>query len=198
MHRSIAPLLLLLTALSTSLACARSPGEVFARDGAAPPPHAAGRAMGLSAMAASAPEMADVGGATADRLLRKSASLGIEVPEEEVESTAARAEQIVAGAGGTTERSSRNADDSAMLDFRVPADRLDATIEALAALGETTHRSSQAVDVTDQAIDLEAKIGNLRGLRDRLRALLDRATKVEEILQIERELHRVLTQLDML
>jgi hypothetical protein len=198
MRRSTAPLLLLAIALSITLGCARAHGDLFARDEAAPPPHAAGRAMGTASMVASVPEMADAPLAPDDRMLLKSASLGIEVPEDEVESTATRAEAIVARVGGSTERSSRNPDDSAILDFRVPSDRLDATLEELAGLGEPTHRSSQIVDVTTRAIDLEAKIENLRGLRDRLRALLERASKVEEILQIERELNRVQTQLEML
>ena len=65
-------------------------------------------------------------------------------------------------------------------------------------MGEPVSRSAQVVDVTNQAIDLDAKITNLRGLRDRMRALLDRASKIDEILKIERELNRIQTQLDSL
>ena len=52
--------------------------------------------------------------------------------------------------------------------------------------------------MTGQLIDLDAKIDNLRELRTRLRKLLDRAQKVDEILSIERELNRVQSQLDSL
>jgi chromosome segregation ATPase len=132
-----------------------------------------------------------------DTLLRKSASLGIEVDRDRVDSVASRAETVVARLGGSTERSSRLPDESAALDFRVPAENLEEVLDALAALGNPTRRSSQIEDVTTQSSDLAAQIENLRGLRDRLRALLARAEKVEEILQIERELNRVQTQLDV-
>ena len=139
------------------------------------------------------------GGAIPDqRMLLKSASLGLEVDEEEIEATSAKASALVSGAGGTTERSTRNPDGSYYLDFRVPSDRLDETLASLEELGEPVSRSAQVVDVTNQAIDLDAKITNLRGLRDRMRALLDRASKIDEILKIERELNRIQTQLDSL
>ena len=124
------------------------------------------------------------GGAIPDqRMLLKSASLGLEVDEEEIEATSAKASALVS---------------SYYLDFRVPSDRLDKTLASLEELGEPVSRSAQVVDVTNQAIDLDAKITNLRGLRDRMRALLDRASKIDEILKIERELNRIQTQLDSL
>ena len=181
--------------LATSLGACSS---MTMKAGPAAPPGAIGfseastdmvRARGMAEAAPVAP---------ADRMLRKSASLTIEVDEEKIESTSGRAESIVADAGGTTESSTLRDDGSTYVSFRVPAERLDETLDTLAGLGEVTSRSAHVVDVTNQAIDLEAKIENLRGLRDRLRLLLDRASKVEDVLKIERELNRVQTQLDSL
>src|SRR5690606_16016714 len=53
-----------------------------------------------------------------------------------------------------------------------------------------------AVDVTDEMIDVEARLKNLYVLRDRFRALLDKAVKVSEILEIERELSRIQSDID--
>ncbi len=189
--RSIRRLHFLLV-IMLSLACARAPGDFFApAPGAAPAEH--GMGMRSKMVMASPMEAGD-----SETLLRKSASLAIEVALDEVESTANRAEATIARLGGSTERSIRSPDDAALLDFRVPSDRLDEALEALSALGEPIRRSSQITDVTAQTTDLEARIDNLRGLRDRMRSLLERAEKVEEILQIERELNRVQTQLDAL
>ena len=147
-----------------------------------------GRSVGFAAKSRSM--SADVsyssqGGAIPDQRMRlKSASLGLEVDEKEIEATSAKASALVSGAGGTTERSTRNPDGSYYLDFRVPSDRLDHTLASLEKLGEPVSRSAQVVDVTNQAIDLDAKITNLHGLRDRMRALLDRASKIDEILKL--------------
>ncbi|NLL57856.1 MAG: DUF4349 domain-containing protein, partial [Firmicutes bacterium] len=46
-------------------------------------------------------------------------------------------------------------------------------------------------DVTLQYIDLEARIATMEAQEERLRELLDRAEKVEEVLEVEKELWRV-------
>ena len=54
------------------------------------------------------------------------------------------------------------------------------------------------VDVTDQATDLEIRLANARALRARLEALLADATTVTEVLEVERELSRVTTEVEQL
>ena len=89
-------------------------------------------------------------------------------------------------------------DESASLVLRVPADRLDQALARLAELGEETRRKIEARDVTDEVGDLEARRHNLIALRDRMRSLLQRAKKVEEVLSVEKELTRLQTELDAL
>ena len=48
-----------------------------------------------------------------------------------------------------------------------------------------------AQDVSEQFIDLEARLTSAQREEESLRALLDRATNVSDILSIERELNRV-------
>lgn len=71
-------------------------------------------------------------------------------------------------------------------------------MEGLATVGKITSRQISVEDVTDEWIDLQAKIKNLRSLRDRLRRLLDRANNVKEVLAVEKELNRVQSELDSL
>lgn len=160
-----------------------------------------GRMAGAMAMSGPASLESAQGTAAPDaprgRMIRRNAALGLAV--EDLPAAAERAEQIVDDAGGLLERSNARGEDESMhLGFRVPSTRLDETLDALAALGRTTRRSVSADDVTDQVVDLDARLRNLRALRDRLRGLLDRATKVGEVLEIERELTRVQSEIDSL
>jgi hypothetical protein len=141
-----------------------------------------------------AADRAQAGGANADRLLLKTAELRVAV--EAVAAAADSASALVQGIGGYAAGSSVQGEESAHLDLRVPAARLDEALDALAALGEERARSVSASDVTAEVADLEATLANQRALRDRLRALLARAQKVEEVLQVERELTRLQTEID--
>jgi len=134
------------------------------------------------------------GAAASDRLLLKTAELSVGV--DDVAAAVASASALAEGMGGYVTGSSARGEEHAHLDLRVPAARLDEVLDALAALGEETARSVSASDVTAEVADLEATLANQRALRDRLRALLARAQKVEEVLQVERELTRLQTEID--
>lgn len=77
------------------------------------------------------------------------------------------------------------------LTIRVPSARFDEAVQALEKLGDVTQRDLSAEDVTREYLDLELRIKNARAVRERLEALLVKATKVEETLAIEKELARV-------
>ena len=53
-----------------------------------------------------------------------------------------------------------------------------------------THRDIKAQDVTDEFVDLQARLKNAYAIRDRLTELLSKAA-VKEALEIEKELGRV-------
>jgi hypothetical protein len=75
---------------------------------------------------------------------------------------------------------------------RVPVDRFDAFLDALPTLGVTEHRSQRAVEVTEEFVDLQARIATTRKLEERILKLLeDHTGKIEEMLKVESELSRV-------
>jgi hypothetical protein len=74
---------------------------------------------------------------------------------------------------------------------RVPAEELSSFIETVGDLGTVQRQSSDESDVTQEHIDLSARLDNLNSQEERLREFFDRAENVEEMLQIERELGRV-------
>lgn len=73
---------------------------------------------------------------------------------------------------------------------RVPRDRFDDAIARIEKLGDVTHRDIKAQDVTDEYVDLQARLKNAYAMRERLTELLSRAA-VKEAIDIEKELGRV-------
>jgi hypothetical protein len=71
---------------------------------------------------------------------------------------------------------------------RVPAAQFGATMDRIEAEGTVRQSSTRARDVTDQLVDIEARLQNLRAERDRLRTLYDRANDTEDVLAVQREL----------
>jgi hypothetical protein len=130
-----------------------------------------------------------------DRLMIRSGSIEVEVAALDAGVEAVK--KLVAQLGGHVLHATAGSE-SAHLSVKVPSPDLELFLDRVAALGEEASRSIHAADVTDQYSDLEAEIANTRAFRDRLRVLLERADKVEDVLNVERELTRVQTQLDML
>ena len=59
-------------------------------------------------------------------------------------------------------------------------------MDRIAELGDERHRAGSTTDVTDQHADLAARLRSGRELRERLRALLERASSVEDVIAIVR------------
>lgn len=82
--------------------------------------------------------------------------------------------------------------------IRVPSQSLEPLIDDLSKLGRVRHQKIIMKDITEGYLDLQARLKNKRALRDRLRQLLQKTSKVEEMLKIEKELARVQTELDQM
>ncbi|MEV4051596.1 DUF4349 domain-containing protein [Amycolatopsis sp. NPDC049688] len=124
-------------------------------------------------------------GAT-DRKLSRSARL--ELAATKVTDVVAQARGIAQGAGGYTGQESTG-DESATLSLAVPADKLDGVLDQLSHLGtRLVKRELNTQDVTEQVVDVEARLATQRASVERIRALLARATSVSEIASVESEL----------
>jgi hypothetical protein len=129
------------------------------------------------------------------RTLIRRAELALDVPR--LDRALVHTSRVVSAAGGSVEREAI-ADRSAHLVIRVPETNLAATSDSLSVIGKVTHRSLSTDDASARAINLEARIVALTASRDRLRALIDRANTVEEVIVVERELARVQAELENL
>ena len=86
----------------------------------------------------------------------------------------------------------------ARLTLSVPAEKLDGVLTQLSALGTVSYRSAQAQDVTATYIDTQARIAPARDSITRVRALMAKATDLQQLLVLESELTRRQADLDAL
>ena len=131
--------------------------------------------------------------------LIRTADLSIRV--DDVRAAADQAGRIAVSAGGTVrgeERSSGGKDGSAVVDLRVPPAGFDAVLGRLAGLGEEEQRQVGTQDVTDQVVDLDSRIATQKASVARVRALLDRANDLGDVVQIEGELSKRTADLESL
>ena len=101
--------------------------------------------------------------------------------------------QIMISVGGQTanqlERQNEYGGRTASITCRVPADRLDAAIEAVRALGQSRALTFTAEDVTADYFDVTVRINTQKALERQLVVLLQRASnRLSDLLEIEREL----------
>ncbi|MCS7265106.1 MAG: DUF4349 domain-containing protein [Armatimonadetes bacterium] len=76
----------------------------------------------------------------------------------------------------------------AELILRVPSERYHEALSKLQQLGQVEDLREQVQDVTEEFIDLEARLRNLKRSEQHLLELLKRTGKVSDLLQVEREL----------
>lgn len=149
---------------------------------AAPPPAAdtgAGRSVPAVAAARVLP----------DGTLIRTAELTVVV--DDVAAAADEAADVAARAAGVVqaeERSGTGPDRSAVVVLRVPPSAFDDVLGRLAALGREQERHVDTQDVTEQLVDLDSRVATQAASVARVRALLDRAQDVGDVVDIEGEL----------
>ena len=109
-------------------------------------------------------------------------------------------EQALADAGGWMESSSESSDSgesrTLSLTLRVPEENYQSFLTAAGQTGSLVNRSEYADDVTASYTDVEGRIANLEGQRDRLRELQASAENLSDLLDIEAQLSDVQYQLE--
>ena len=88
---------------------------------------------------------------------------------------------------------------SGFIVIKIPVNQYNETFDAIKQIAPlVTHESSRAQDVTAQFIDLESRIKNKKDHEERLRTFFDKAEDVDELIQVERELARVRTEVEQM
>jgi len=116
--------------------------------------------------------------------------------------TSDRAQAIATGLGGDVLNLSQSgtADTrSASLTIRVPSARFGDALQQLKSLdGEVQTSGVSAQDVTDQFVDLQARLTAKQAEEQRYLAILNRANTIDEILKVDASLANVRTQIEQL
>lgn len=81
---------------------------------------------------------------------------------------------------------------------RVPSENYTTFVKNVENLGDVTSESITGTDVTEEYIDLEARLNNLQKQEKRLTEILNMSTTVEEVLSVEKELERIRGEIDSL
>jgi len=142
-------------------------------------------------------------------------TVGLRVQVDDVEKAVAAVRKQTADAGGmvTTVQVSTDeqvpiyryeatgslADGAPLRGFvvvRIPADKLEGFVDAVSKLGTVQRQVDDESDVTQEHIDLTARITSYEAQEARLRELFEKAANVEEMLAIEQELTRVRAEIE--
>lgn len=142
--------------------------------------------------------------ATAQRHVAVRHELNILTAEDGVETAWQQANQACLAAGCEVLASMLSRDENrrpsnASLQARIPPAALDAFLARVTALGSVGQHARSADDQTDAVIDTDARLKNMAAFRDRLRGLLATpGAKLKDVIEVERELVRVQSELDSL
>lgn len=106
------------------------------------------------------------------------------------------------GTGGDVvpleDRSKVTATTYAEITLSVPADRLDGVLADLGELGKVIRSSTSSEDVTSQVVDTQSRLATMRASVERVRALMDRATDLDQVVDLEAQLARRQADLEAL
>jgi hypothetical protein len=131
----------------------------------------------------------------------QTASLSISVARDEFEETIQRARTVATGAGGFVVSSSASQGDEqhlvrGSLVVRVPEPQYAHVLEQLSGLGKVEAQEEAGQDVSQELVDLEARIRHLEAVEARLLGFLEEANTVAAALAVQSELNRIQLELE--
>ncbi len=115
----------------------------------------------------------------------------------------AAVEGAVSQAGGFIDRMTVTGDNATARELRgtlrVPGERMADTLARLRAIGQVVEDTQGSQDVTDQIVDIDARLASARATETRLTELLaNRTGKLSDVLEVEREITRVRLDIERL
>ena len=128
----------------------------------------------------------------AERMIVRTADIALVV--NDVATALDRISELADNLGGYVVSSNSWKEDDRLvgiIDIRVPAEDFDYAMGSLRRLAvDITHENTSAKDVTEEYVDLSAKLRNLEATEEQLLRLMEKAEEVEDILSVQRELSK--------
>jgi hypothetical protein len=169
-------------------------GENFSdQDGGAAPSEAPGTQPGTDAERTATLTALDL-----NRMIIFTATIEVEV--EDITTANAAAQQAIAGLGGILfgQQTTTGDNPRSVLTIKIAPENFDQALQRLAGIGDLISQTVFADDVTDRVVDLQSRIATSQASVLRLRALLETAPGIEEVVALESELLRRETDLEVL
>ena len=139
-------------------------------------------------------------GAPSDLLVIKTGTMALQV--KAIDASLSQASQKIATLGGYVSGSQRSGDGEsavATVTYRIPAARWDEALVALRGLAEKVlGEDTQTEEVTGQVLDLGARIANLQATERALQAIMAKAIKISDVLEVQSQLTDVRGQIEQL
>jgi Domain of unknown function (DUF4349) len=130
----------------------------------------------------------------------KTADIRVSLDEDEIRAAVDDAIAIAAKSGGFVISTSVSGEESdrASLVVRVPADRFEIALGDLSALGEVDHKTVTGQDVSQEFVDLEARLRNASAQEAVLLRLMDEAANVTDTIRVQSALQNVQLEVERL
>lgn len=175
-------------------------GEPYLKQMPAAGAPAGDRAMGESEAPAGGLTLAALSASQPERYLIKTASITLEV--KETKAATERLTQLIKEHQGYVsdlrEWTDELGNQSATVTFRVPATRFEQVLTAVKSLGKALDVQVISEDVTEEYVDINAQLRNLKRTEERLLGHLSRTGNLADTLAVERELSRVRQEIERL
>jgi len=203
--------LVVLAVVAVVAGCATSGEQILSTVGSSTDSRASG---GLSSAPTAAPAAlpaveapAPAGGndgsvaqAPSDLLVVKTGTLALQVSG--IDQSLSQASLKIAALGGYVSASQRSGDGEsavATVTYRIPAAHWDDALVALRGLAaKVLSEQTQTEEVTGQVIDLGARIDNLQATERALQAIMVKAVKISDVLEVQAQLTDVRGQIEQL
>ncbi|MFE5599658.1 DUF4349 domain-containing protein [Streptomyces coelicoflavus] len=132
--------------------------------------------------------------------LIRTVSLSVQVKDTSKALDAARTATENAGGYVGDENTSRDAEghERTEVTLRVPVERYEDVLDELEGAGKLLRREAKAEDVTDQVVDVDSRVKSQRASVARVRELMDRATRLSDVVSLEGELSTRQAELEAL
>ncbi|MGW7382882.1 DUF4349 domain-containing protein [Streptomyces sp. NPDC054794] len=126
---------------------------------------------------------------TANHIIR-TASLTVQVKDvpKALDEARATAENAGGYVGKESTRRDTRGHERTRVVLRVPVEKYDEVLADLQGAGRLIDRTANAQDVTEQVVDVDSRIKSQRASVARVRELMDKATKLSDVVTLEGEL----------
>lgn len=202
--------LLLLIAIAMLIAACGGASSASPASGVDTVGNGGGKALGGSAEGAPPANPAPVTGvgggqiaAVDDAKIIRTGTMSLEVSD--VGSALRVARDAIVGLGGYLGASTTSNDGdqpSAEITYRIPAAKWEAALDILRGLNGLTTKvvteHTEAIEVTSQVIDLQARIANLRASETALQGIAAKATKISDVLEVQAQLTQTRGEIETL